>query len=112
MDHKVHGTSEKKYVHLGKTYDILKEVGDKNGKFSTQPSQLNRFKMHFWTCLATQWLRLYAFTAGGMGLVPSQGTYNILHAAGCSQKNPKIQNCIPDAILPNFPLLLEHVLLL
>lgn len=74
MDHKVHGTSEKKYVHLGKTYDILKEVGDKNGKFSTQPSQLNRFKMHFWTCLATQWLRLSLPMQGAKGSIPSQGT--------------------------------------
>ena len=37
------------------------------------------------TSLAVQWLRLCASTAGGMGLIPGQGT-KILHAAQHSQK--------------------------
>ena len=43
----------------------------------------------FWsnagTSLAVQWLRLCTSTAGGMGLIPGQGT-KIPHAAPCGQK--------------------------
>lgn len=39
--------SENKYVHLGKTQDILEEMGDKNGKFPTQHLKLNRFETAF-----------------------------------------------------------------
>ena len=37
------------------------------------------------TPLAVQWLRLYAFTVGDIGLIPGQGT-KLLHAVQCSQK--------------------------
>ena len=43
-------------------------------------------KERFGTSLAVQWLRFHASTAGGMGLIPGQGT-NILHALP-----PKIEN--------------------
>ena len=36
------------------------------------------------TSLVIQWLRLYASTAGGMGLIPGWGT-KIPHAMQCSQ---------------------------
>ena len=45
------------------------------------------FKDTTGTSLAVQWLRLRASTAGGMGLIPGQGT-KIPHAARCS-KNKK-----------------------
>ena len=37
------------------------------------------------TSLAVQWLRLCASQAGGVGLIPGQGT-EIPHAAWCGQK--------------------------
>ena len=41
-----------------------------------------------WNSLAVQWLRLHAATAGGMGLIPGQGT-KILYVLWCSQKKKK-----------------------
>ena len=38
-----------------------------------------------WNSLAVQWLRLHDATAGGMGLIPGQGT-KILYVLWCSQK--------------------------
>ena len=87
------------------------ERGDKNSKFSIQPSQLNIFKMYSWTCLAIQWLRLHAFTTRGHELGPCSGNLISCMLQGVAKKPPKIRNCIPDVIPPNFPLLLEHVLL-
>ena len=40
------------------------------------------------TSLSAQWLRLSASNAGGLGLIPSQGT-KIPHAPWCSQKKKK-----------------------
>ena len=37
-----------------------------------------------------QRLKLHVSTAGGMGLIPDEGT-KILHATHCSQKNKKIK---------------------
>ena len=42
-------------------------------------------KMILGTSLAVQFLRLWAFTAGGSGLAPGQGT-KIPHAVRCCQK--------------------------
>ena len=43
------------------------------------------------TSLAVQWLRFWAFTAGGTLPIPGWGT-KILHAVRCSQKIIKIKN--------------------
>ena len=40
------------------------------------------------TSQVVQWLRLCASNAGGMGLIPGQGT-KILHVTLCSQKKKK-----------------------
>ena len=40
------------------------------------------------TSLAVQWLRLFASTAQGMGLIPGQRT-KIPHATKCGQKKKK-----------------------
>ena len=47
-----------------------------------------------WTSLVVQWLRLCASTAGGLGLIPGQGT-KIPHATWHNQKkkNKKTKNC-------------------
>ena len=39
------------------------------------------------TSLAVQWLRVHASTAGGMGLIPGQGT-KIPHAVRCAVPTP------------------------
>ena len=44
-------------------------------------------RLEVWrTCLVVQWLRFCTSNAGGMGLIPGQGT-KIPHAARCSQKH-------------------------
>ena len=42
-------------------------------------------KIVFATSLTVQWLRLCAYIAGGVGLIPGWGT-NIPHAVRCGQK--------------------------
>ena len=46
-----------------------------------------RFKLFSGTSLVVQWLRLCAFTAKGLGLIPCQGS-KIPQATWCGQKNP------------------------
>ena len=53
----------------------------------------------YWSSLAVHWLRLHASTAGGVDLIPGQGT-KILQAAGCGQK--KYINIICTLMMPQF----------
>ena len=60
----------------------------KKKKTESRLHTLHRNYLKMGTCLAVQWLRLHASTAGGTGSIPGQGT-KIPHAAWRGQKNQK-----------------------
>ena len=54
-----------------------------------------------WTSLVVQWLRLSASTAGGMGLIPGQGT-KIPYATWHNPKKKKKKKKTVEVVISNF----------